>query len=170
MQVQNLEMLLRNEKLKPAEFSRILHIHESQVSDWRSGKHSISVKNANKICAAFPAYDLDFILGNTPYPNKQSEKNDEAYKENSLHEAVELLANRCGVTVTAFCTFDSREYTELYESGQHSTVEIMDKFPRTDTGYDYPVHFLVPRRDGDVPTKGELIEILYFKHFYQMSP
>lgn len=64
-QAQNLAELLNREGLRQNEFARIIGVWNPQVSYWVNGQRGISVESAKKICAAFPAYDLDFILGNT---------------------------------------------------------------------------------------------------------
>ena len=63
-QAQNLAELLSREGLRQNEFARIVGVWNPQVSYWVNGQRGISVESAKKICAAFPAYDLDFILGN----------------------------------------------------------------------------------------------------------
>ena len=105
----NLERLLRNENKRPVEFSRIVHIPEPTISNWRRGKHEISVESAKKIHAEFPAYDLDFILGHSEYPNKQSEVNAKAAKEQSISRCIESLAIHRGFRVSSFGEFDPNE-------------------------------------------------------------
>ena len=54
---------------------------------------------------------------------------------------------------------------------QANLQKFVDKFLeadcRTGTENGYQSYFLVPHRDYSVATKVELVEILYFKHFYE---
>lgn len=43
----------------------------------------------------------------------------------------------------------------------------LEPIGRTDAGNEYRSNFPVPCRDYSVATKVELVEILYFKHFYE---
>ena len=67
-QAQNLEKLLCHEGISQAEFARRCGVHQVRVSEWMTGKYAMSVKNAKRVKAAFPAYDMDFILGLSETP------------------------------------------------------------------------------------------------------
>ena len=43
----------------------------------------------------------------------------------------------------------------------------VDKFPHTERGFRRTSYPLVPRRDYNVATKRNLVEILRFQHFYR---
>ena len=118
-QADNLRKLLRYEGKSQAEFSRIVHIPEPTISNWLNGKHGISTKNAQKICEAFPEseYDLDFILGNSKYPNGRSEESAMAIKGYRLRQCVEILAASRGFHVEDIGRFDSAEYSKLVKDG-----------------------------------------------------
>ena len=105
-QAENLRRLLRYENLKQAPFSKIVHIPEPTISNWLTGKHEISLKSAKKIHSKFPAYDLDFILGNSEYPNRQSEINAQTAKEFGVNQCVERLVMNRGFSVSSFGEFD----------------------------------------------------------------
>lgn len=53
------------------------------------------------------------------------------------------------------------------ENSEKCTLRSLDMFARTGRGNGYQSCFLVPHRDYSVATKVELVEILYFKHFYE---
>lgn len=112
LQVHNLRRVIKNECKSQTEFAQILQVPDSMVTNWLKGKHEISIKNAKKICERFPGYDLEFILGNSPYPNKQSESNHQQFKEHHIHECIEDIAKHRGFNVYAFSTFDAKAINE----------------------------------------------------------
>ncbi len=108
MQADNLRRLLRYEDLTQAAFSKIVHIPEPTISNWLTGKHGISVEKAKQIHEKFPAYDLDFILGNSEHPNRQSTENERLAKETLIDKCVENIVIHRGFRVSSFGEFDPK--------------------------------------------------------------
>ena len=108
LQAENLRKLLRYENLNQTTFSKIVHIPEPTISNYLHGKQKISAAKAMQIHKHYSAYDLDFILGNSDFPNKQSKANYEAAKEIQVHQCVERLAMNRGFRVSSFGEFDPK--------------------------------------------------------------
>ena len=101
-QAKNLGFLLSRENLSQKSFSKKIGTNEITVSRWIHDKNAISTDYARKINAAYPDYSIEFILGNSDYPNETFAARDEfvgalqsAFAEN-YH--IEKLLNHCGIT------------------------------------------------------------------------
>ncbi len=113
LQVDNLNRLLINEGIKSQkDFASLLGISTVTVNRWLKGHNAISLEHAKRICEVFPAYDVEFVLGLTDYPNAQSKDNHQRFIEHHIHECVEDIAKHRGLNAYAFSTFDTKAIKE----------------------------------------------------------
>ena len=123
-QSKNFNRLLDEVGKSQKEIAAIVGVSETTLSHWMNGQVHISRKNAQKVHDAFPAYSVEFLLGETTQPN-----DDNLIKETALQFMTET---KCIETLLYFCRVDKDSITYHHGESPIKTVSVV-----WDDGQDY---------------------------------